>query len=60
MDITVRIKQNFGRTDIYPVCERAQIFARIANAATLTQKVIEHIKTLGYTVKVQPSAPDTL
>lgn len=60
MEITVRIKSNFGRSDIYPVCERAQAFARIAGTATLTQPVIECIKSLGYTVKVRPSVPDTL
>ncbi len=53
MEITVSIKNVYGVERIYPVCNKAQAFARIANAKTFNPLVIDMIKDLGYTVNVQ-------
>ena len=53
MQITVRIKAQYGHIAIHPVCKQAQIFAHIAGTKTLTPSAIECIKTLGYSVVVE-------
>jgi hypothetical protein len=53
MQITVRIKDQFGHIAIHPVCKAAQTFALIAGTKTLTPRTIECIKALGYTVTVE-------
>ena len=50
MTITVRIANNFGNRAIYPVCGTAQKFADMLGTKTLTDRAIEQIKGLGYTV----------
>ncbi len=54
MTITVRIKNVYGNETIYPVCEKAEIFARLAGTKTLSRCAIERIKALGYSVLVAP------
>lgn len=53
MNITVRIKQVYGRDTIYPVCETAQVFAKLTGKKTFSPWDISQIKTLGYTVNVE-------
>jgi len=48
MKIFVEIKNTYGNELVYPVCEKAQAFARIAGTKTLSQKTLEEIKNLGY------------
>jgi hypothetical protein len=52
MEIRVKIKNVFGVTRIYPTCEKAELFCKIAGTLTLMPKVIEYIKDLGYAIKV--------
>jgi hypothetical protein len=52
--ITVRVREVYGRRLVYPVCERARIFAQIAGAATLTPDVVKLIKALGFGLVVAP------
>ena len=52
MNITVKIKNNFGNEAIYPACEHSRLFAEIAGTKTLTRETIEKIKSLGYLVGV--------
>ena len=52
MQIKVKIKNVYGSDKVYPVCEKALTFARIAGAKTLTDLTIKHIKALGYTISV--------
>lgn len=56
MTITVQIKNVYGNETIYPVCEKARLFAALAGTKTLTLVAIAQIKLLGYaiTVKQQP------
>jgi len=53
MTITVEIKNNYGYEKIYPACPISRKFAAIAGTKTLTERVIELIKGLGYTVQVE-------
>lgn len=53
MEIIVRITQNYGTEVIYPACQNAFLFARIADTKTLTLDTIAKIKALGYKVTVQ-------
>jgi hypothetical protein len=53
MGITVRIANNYGNRVVYPVCQRARTFAEMAGTATLTDRVISLIKSLGIDVEVQ-------
>jgi hypothetical protein len=52
MKIQVQLKNVYGRETIYPVCVSAKIFASIAGQKTLTEREIQKIKDLGYTVEV--------
>jgi hypothetical protein len=51
--ITVRVKDVYGKTNIYPACAASHIFASIAGTNTLTPDTIKRIKTLGYQVNVE-------
>jgi len=54
MSITIAIKNVYGNTAYYPVCEKAKIFAKLTGTKTLTREAIEHIRALGYAILVQP------
>ena len=53
MTITVKIRNVYGEERVYPVCEKAKIFARLAGTKTLTDHAIGLIKSLGYTIEVE-------
>lgn len=53
MKITVRVRNIYGNRTIYPVCEAAQTFARIAGTQTLPFWVIDKIKSLGYAIEIE-------
>ena len=50
--IQVEIKRVYGVDTIYPYCDKAKLFARLARTKTLTVPVVKLIKELGYTVHV--------
>lgn len=52
LEITVTLTNVYGEIKIYPICEKARLFARLAGTKTLTDRAIEMIKELGYSVKV--------
>ena len=52
MTIQVQIKNVYGKETIYPICEKAKIFADMVGQKTLTRQNIHFIKALGYTVEV--------
>ena len=59
--ITVRIDKNYGNRVVYPACHTSKLIAQIAGTRTLTDRTIEIIKQLGYTVEVQqPTLTTTL
>ena len=54
--IQVRIKSVYGVDKVYPVCEKAKAFAKLAGQITLTHKEISIIKELGFTINVVTEA----
>jgi hypothetical protein len=50
-EITVEIRDVYGKTKFYPYCEDAKVFARIAGTTTLSEQNIRRIMQLGYKVK---------
>jgi len=53
MEITVRIKDQYGTAVIHPVCDKAHAFAALAGTKTLTRAALTQIRALGYAVNVQ-------
>lgn len=53
-EIKVRITSKYGKELIYPASDKAELFAKIAGAKTLTRSNIAHIKELGFDVEVVP------
>lgn len=58
--IVVKLVQRYGQRSTIPVCDKSQMFAAIANTSTLTPRVVELIKQLGYTVEVVQDLPTEL
>lgn len=56
MAIKVKIKTVYGNDLIYPVCEHAKNFARLAGTKTLAQRDIAIIKALGFGIAVEAPA----
>jgi len=52
MNITVHRREVYGVVKYYPVCEKAKLFARIAQTKTLTHDVLKCIGALGYEASV--------
>lgn len=52
MNITVAVKNVYGREVIYPVCNKAKLLAELAGTKTFTQHAIQTVKALGYSIQV--------
>jgi len=55
MQIQVLMRVVYGCETVYPVCEKAKLFAKIAGKKTLGPTVLSSIKALGYEIEVIPS-----
>ena len=51
--LTVEKKNVYGVDRIYPVCNKAKLFARISGNKTLLPEDIELIKKLGYNLTTE-------
>lgn len=51
--ITVRIRQVYGRDTVYPVCERALIFALLIGQKSFGPHDLAKIRSLGYTIETE-------
>ncbi len=51
--IKVRISKSYGNERIYPVCDKAEIFARLANRTCLSRQNIRDIKALGFEIETE-------
>ncbi len=60
MKITVRIKSVYGIETVYPACEQAKLFARIAGTKTLTTHALRDIRSLGYDIEAEREEPRIL
>lgn len=52
MIIKVEMRSVYGSQTIYPICDKAKIFASLVGQKTLTYGDIAKIKALGYDVEV--------
>jgi hypothetical protein len=52
-EITVQVKTVYGNELVYPVCDKAKLFAQIAGSKTLTTDCLLAIVKLGYTITEQ-------
>lgn len=53
MKITIEVRDIYGIRTLYPACNTAKLFARLAGTKTITRHALETIKALGYTVEVK-------
>lgn len=53
--ITIQIRNVYGKLKAYPVCNRAEAFARIAGSKTLTLSTLCEIRNMGYDIKQESS-----
>lgn len=51
MEITIEVRNIYGEDKVYPVCERAQHFARLLDQKTFTTANLANIRLLGYSVR---------
>lgn len=51
--IIVRVRNIYGNKTVYPVCDKARIFAQLAGHSTLTRATLDGIRRLGYLIEVQ-------
>ena len=49
IELSVEVKNIYGREMIYPVCEKSKLFALLIGNRTLTPEAVAVIKQLGYT-----------
>lgn len=52
MTITIKFKDVYGNRLVYPVCDNAQHFAKIAGTKTLSDSVLKTIISMGYDIKM--------
>jgi hypothetical protein len=53
MNLVVSKKNVYGVERVYPVCNKARLFANISGNKTLLPEVIEMIKELGYNLTTE-------
>lgn len=58
--ITVEIKDVYGSRVVYPACESAKAFARIAGTKTLTPAALREIEALGFSIEVKSAGLDSI
>lgn len=58
--VHVRVMDVYGRQVVYPVCDKAKVFADIADTKTLTDSTLRCMRKLGYTIHVIPNEQPTL
>lgn len=58
--VHVRVMDVYGKRVVYPVCEKAKVFASIADTKTLTETTLRCIRKLGYEIHPVPQEPLTL
>jgi hypothetical protein len=52
MKIIVQVKDIYGTRKIYPICDKALIFAELLNQKTFTKQDASLIKKLGYEFEI--------
>ena len=57
--IIVEVRHVYGERKVYPHCDKARHFARIADTKTLTPRVLAHIENLGYRIETESDSRRT-
>jgi len=58
LKIVVRVRNIYGNKTVYPVCDKAKIFAQIAGHSTLTSATLDGIRRLGFLIEVQQTVEE--
>ena len=58
--IHVHVKDVYGKRVVYPVCDKAKVFAAIAGTTSLTETTLRCIRKLGFDIHVVPNEQPTL
>jgi hypothetical protein len=53
MKFVVEVRDVYGNRTVYPVCEKAKLFADLAGTKTLTHHAVIVIRKLGYTIEIK-------
>jgi hypothetical protein len=53
MELTIKIKYEYGAKRYYPVCKNADTFVKLMGKKTFSKDDIDLIKLLGHTFKVE-------
>jgi len=53
MEIIVEIKSVYGNRSVYPACNKSKLLADIAGTKTFTNRALDSIKALGYSIQVK-------
>lgn len=56
LSIQVEVRNVYGEQKVYPICEKAKLFAEIAGTKTLTHCALTQIEQLGYLIQAQAPA----
>lgn len=51
MSIRIQKRSVYGNDLVYPICDKAKLFAEIAEQKTLTPRVLMLIQSLGYSLE---------
>ena len=57
MQITIEVRSVYGKLTVYPVCDKAKTFAKIAGTKTLSHANLCAIESLGYAI-VSTASPN--
>lgn len=60
MNIQVEVKNVYGKQIVYPICETAQLLAKLANQKSFTPSTIITIRALGYSIELVQSKEEAL
>lgn len=58
--LKVKIGNQYGQRVIHPACEKSNLFCDLLQCKTFTQRQIDKLKALGYTLKVVQDLPKEL
>lgn len=58
MQIEIEVKKVYGESKVYPVCDKAKLFALIAGTTTLTHSTLCYVERLGYEIKNATPTPN--
>ena len=58
--IHVILGTQYGQRVVLPHCDRSKLFCDMANTKTITPRLIDLIKKLGFRVEVVPTEPKEL